>query len=130
MKTNKQEYMKQYYKKHRKQLLAHKKLYTKSTRYRQLRKIWLNKNKNRYDKQRMYYMAKHYYGITKEVYDKFIKDQAGKCSICNNSRKLSIDHDHKTGKIRGLLCKHCNSSISLFENKKLFKKALEYLEIR
>jgi len=40
--------------------------------------------------------------------EKLFKEQKGLCAICKTSTKLVIDHDHKTGKIRGLLCHNCN----------------------
>lgn len=52
----------------------------------------------------------------------------GKCGICRNRRKLIVDHDHKTGKVRGLLCSACNSGIGCFkDNPKYLKKAIAYL---
>lgn len=54
------------------------------------------------------------------------------CQICNQTdsrRKLSIDHDHVTGKIRGLLCDACNKGLGLFkDNKDLLENAKNYLE--
>jgi hypothetical protein len=40
--------------------------------------------------------------------DKLFKEQKGLCAICKDSTKLVVDHDHKTGIIRGLLCRNCN----------------------
>ena len=53
------------------------------------------------------------YGITLEQYDKMLEEQDGKCKICKTETpggrgRFNIDHDHVTGKIRGLLCFHCN----------------------
>jgi hypothetical protein len=61
-------------------------------------------------------------------------DQNGKCAICDRDathfkRKLSVDHDHRTGKIRGLLCMRCNIKIGHFENFSLFlDKMKQYLD--
>lgn len=53
------------------------------------------------------------FGITPQQYNEMLKQQNGGCAICGeinkNGRRLSIDHDHETGKIRGLLCNKCNS---------------------
>lgn len=54
------------------------------------------------------------YGITTEQYDEMLAEQAGVCAICGNppkKRRLYVDHDHDTGRVRGLLCAHCNSSL-------------------
>lgn len=43
----------------------------------------------------------------------------GKCAICGKEKdKLCIDHDHKTGEVRGLLCIKCNSNLGWYENNK------------
>ncbi len=47
------------------------------------------------------------YGITLEQYDRMFKRQAGKCALCRRPpgrTRLAVDHDHKTGRVRGLLC--------------------------
>lgn len=53
------------------------------------------------------------YGITGEQYDELLKAQGGTCFICRRangaSRKLAVDHDHKSGYVRGLLCRPCNN---------------------
>ena len=52
------------------------------------------------------------YGITLADYDRLLAEQDGRCAICrstpNSKRRLSIDHNHATGQIRGLLCNLCN----------------------
>ena len=51
------------------------------------------------------------YGITGEEYEKILKLQGGRCFICGNKpgrKRLAVDHDHKTGEVRGLLCRICN----------------------
>ena len=59
------------------------------------------------------------YGISLEEYYKLIEFQGGGCAICGRTqepdgRKLSIDHDHTTGKVRGVLCYSCNRALGLF----------------
>ena len=53
------------------------------------------------------------YGITEEQYDDLLRKQQYSCAVCNRSVtrfkiRLSVDHDHATGHVRGLLCTHCN----------------------
>lgn len=60
------------------------------------------------------------YGITSDQYDKMLADQGGTCALCPNEispygRRLSIDHDHVTGRVRGILCLRCNNQISLID---------------
>ncbi len=56
------------------------------------------------------------YGITKEKYKEMYQKQNGKCLICFRTKDvLCVDHNHSTGKIRGLLCKPCNSLLGHLE---------------
>ncbi len=73
------------------------------------------------------------FGITIEEYDAMSSAQNGVCAICENycatGYKLAVDHNHKTGKIRALLCKNCNTAIGLLkENTDTMTKAIKYLE--
>jgi len=74
------------------------------------------------------------YSITLEMYNKMLISQDNKCLICNKDsellpKMLAVDHDHKTGKIRGLLCIQCNTGIGSFQDdSNLLKKAISYLE--
>jgi predicted HNH restriction endonuclease len=61
--------------------------------------------------------AKHLkrtYGMTTEEYDTMLNAQGGRCAICGESplrRRLHVDHDHETGRVRGLLCSRCNTAL-------------------
>jgi hypothetical protein len=71
--------------------------------------------------------AKHWYPILTE-------EHGAKCSICgvkeeDNGKRLAVDHCHKTGKVRGLLCDNHNHGIGKFnDDVRLMKKAIKYLE--
>lgn len=57
------------------------------------------------------------YGLTPADFDALMAAQGGCCPICRKKLKRpSVDHCHGTGRIRGILCRHCNSSLSVFEN--------------
>lgn len=73
------------------------------------------------------------FGLTVEDYDAMLEYQGGVCAICkgecNSGRRLAVDHCHKTGNVRGLLCGRCNLSIGKFEdNIDFLKTAISYLE--
>lgn len=75
---------------------------------------------------------KRRYGITDEEYIKMWKEQKGKCALCGKELEdayLDVDHNHKTGKVRGLLCRGCNLQLDeLFENNVTVGKLEEYLK--
>jgi hypothetical protein len=69
------------------------------------------------------------YGISIAKLLEFRESHLNKCGICSDSLILYVDHNHKTGKLRGLLCPSCNSAIGLLgENPSLFAAAVSYLE--
>ena len=71
------------------------------------------------------------YGISKETFDEiFIYIQKRKCMICGKSlEKYHVDHDHKTGEFRGLLCGNCNRGLGCFkDNLFIVFRAVEYLK--
>lgn len=73
------------------------------------------------------------FGLTPEQYDGRLKAQKGRCAICGRippiGRRLAVDHDHKTGKVRGLLCGQCNVALGLFEdNARYLTYAIGYLK--
>lgn len=59
------------------------------------------------------------FGITQERYDEILIEQHGKCALCDQTcvtgAALAVDHDHKTGAIRGLLCLKCNVGLGIYE---------------
>lgn len=74
------------------------------------------------------------YGITLEDRERMLKEQKGRCKICQRPEKdvrhslLCVDHCHSTGVVRGLLCSGCNTGIgSLEDNPKALKAALSYI---
>lgn len=60
------------------------------------------------------------YGITPEGYDSMLAEQDGRCAICRTLEPgrnfFVVDHDHDTGKVRGLLCVKCNSGLGMFDD--------------
>ena len=73
------------------------------------------------------------YGINMAQRNEIITSQNYRCAICgellNNDRRTHIDHDHKTGKVRGVLCTYCNTGIGMFkDNTDKLRKAILYLE--
>lgn len=79
------------------------------------------------------YQRRKKFGITPEQYKATLKDQDYRCAICeehadNFDRSFAVDHDHVTGRIRGLLCLKCNTGLGCFDDKKsLVYTAYHYL---
>lgn len=97
-----------------------------------MRKWWQN-NQGR----RRGYTLKRLHQITLDHYESLLRQQHGVCAICRKppSRSnmtemvLDVDHDHKSGKIRGLLCRSCNGGLGLFKDSPhLMLAAIDYLK--
>ena len=72
---------------------------------------------------------KRKYNMTLEQYDQMFETQGGVCAICGLPelmKRLAVDHNHKTGEIRGLLCYSCNTKLGWFE--KYGSNAIKYLD--
>lgn len=78
--------------------------------------------------------------MTIDGYDRLLFLQNGVCAMCGKAerallngiiKRLAVDHNHETGKIRGLLCNHCHSLITRIENNPSFyERATKYLTIK
>lgn len=120
----------QYYKEHLAERKAYARKYNKKNRER-IRvkcKLYTKLNKKKVKGQKLMQA----YGITLNDYAELLKQQKGVCAICGALPEneytgyLSVDHNHKTGHVRGLLCSACNKSLALFD-KGLLLNALTYL---
>ena len=72
-------------------------------------------------KQRLYGGSRHYhltrrYGIGAADVDAMIAAQGGRCPICGRPDPEHVDHDHATGKVRGILCFNCNGGLGQFRD--------------
>lgn len=73
------------------------------------------------------------YGLSLKDYSKLLENQNNVCAVCFNPpttshKHLAVDHDHVTGKVRGLLCTQCNRALGLLkDSKQIVEKLLEYL---
>ena len=109
---------KRYYDKHRDKLII-------------ISKNYAMKNPEKPKTYKRKYQLKRY-NITLDQYNEMFNKQEGKCAICqkhqNELKKiLYVDHDHKTGEVRGLLCKNCNVALGFYEkyDTQIFEKYLK-----
>jgi len=99
---------------------------------------WKKKNPDRYAKALWRCRLQKEYGIDEEEYDKMFDRQNGVCAICGKPEsrlhssgkvtKLCVDHDHDTGRVRGLLCHRCNTVIGMLNSVELLDKAKSYIK--
>lgn len=74
------------------------------------------------------------YGISADDYDKLFAQQGNVCAICGGTESkgygaMHVDHNHKTGGIRGILCQACNVTLGKMQDSpELLRKAADYLE--
>lgn len=114
-------------------------------RAKQYRREWKARHKTRlrdktlaYKKNYHHRRGKHVvrerrYGIPPETFTAMLRWQNGQCGICHRvfddtALPPCIDHDHKTGMIRGLLCSMCNRTLGAFDSIEWLTAAIQYLK--
>lgn len=73
------------------------------------------------------------YGLSVERYDEMLAEQNFGCGICgrqcDSGRRLAVDHDHSTNKVRGLLCSNCNITLGkMSDQQEWLRNAADYLD--
>lgn len=125
------------YAKNRDSILAKKRALYPSKKSESLaaNKKWRDKNPLRVKENNL-----RKYGITLVEFNSMLSEQGGACAICRNPEDvdkkrngrpdaLSVDHDHATGRIRGLLCSGCNRMLGIMnDDPNLIRSAAAYLE--
>ena len=92
------------------------------------------KTKNKYQDYEFARGLKRFYGLTVHQYESMLLKQNGCCDCCGIheskfKRRLHVDHDHETGKIRALLCTECNPGLGYFKHSiERLELAVQYLK--
>lgn|SRR5574338_54930 len=89
------------------------------------------KHTDKFQKERAHNVMKFRYGISLEQYNEMFERQKGLCAVCKqfSDKKLCVDHDHKTGKVRSLVCDRCNRTMGACnDNSHVLKACATYLE--
>lgn len=125
--------------------LSTKQKYYKKNRdkVRSRQKEWYEKNKIRIIAEKQAYAKRnpkkilHWnlakYGVSADQFEELVVLQDGKCAVCGGKpnggkKRLCVDHNHTTGKLRGLLCDCCNRGLGLLkDNPNILEKAIAYL---
>ncbi len=133
---------KAYYETHKDKIREHKKAYyeTHADQIRERERVYNEANKDSIAARNQEYVKLHRvenrdrrlknkYNISLEMYELQFVAQDGKCLICNSpSDLLFVDHDHKKGNVRGLLCKHCSFILGhARDDISILQKAILYL---
>lgn len=93
-------------------------------------KRWRDASRDKVVAHRLKSLRKYRYGLSLEEYTKLVEKQEGRCAICHQvpKRSLQVDHDHRTNTIRGLLCVNCNRGLGyLMDNPDIIDAAAQYL---
>lgn len=106
-----------------------------SKKYYKENKNKRTKTQNKWEKRnpnyRKEYGLKRYYNMTLEDHEQMYLKQNGCCAICDvpiEYNNIKTDHDHKTGKVRGLLCARCNHLLAGLDDVEFFNRAMVYLD--
>lgn len=81
-----------------------------------------------YQKWNKDYNLRRRYSLTAEQYENLLQTAGFRCQICEGTKFLCVDHDHITGKIRGMICSGCNVGLGHFKDSEIvLQAALDYL---
>jgi hypothetical protein len=139
-------YDKEYYRTHKKQYSEKNKIY-RQTHKEQIRarvnsqefkdkRNKLDRARRKEDPKKSYERYRRrdlrkLYGMTLEDYQELLKSQNGVCAICGltSTSFMTVDHDHGTGVVRGILCSNCNTALGLIkDNTETLNRMIAYLE--
>lgn len=96
--------------------------------------LWHKNNKDHLQKYMRNFDLKRHYGLTQDDFNQLLDSQGRMCQICRVTKpggrgRFHIDHDHKTSKIRGLLCTNCNVMLgNSKDNVSILEQAIKYLK--
>jgi hypothetical protein len=95
---------------------------------------WMAANPEKASKWSRQKALRRRYGMTIDEYDAMLERQNGVCAACGGTstdgRRLSVDHEHTTKRVRGLLCNHCNRAVGYLRDDPVAAAALaEYLRL-
>lgn len=108
----------------------HKAWYQKNKpRVAEAKRTWLANNPEKANELDLIVRLRRY-GLTIDQYRSMFTEQKGRCRICGRDLdRIDIDHDHATGRVRGLLCHPCNIGLGAFQDSPLLlARAIEYLK--
>jgi hypothetical protein len=136
MATDRKEYAREYGMKNREKITARTRAWRQANpeRAREHERNWRERNPERYKELRRRANYRHNFGLELEEIEAMIEAQGGVCPICEVDISLGgkagahVDHEHDTGRIRGITCCNCNVGLGKFkDNPEFLKSAARYL---
>lgn len=141
------EYRAKYYVENREKFLAY--FRANKEKYAQHSKNWREKNREKVNKIAMEWRKRNpakviaaiktqdlkKYGLTQAAFDAILESQGGGCAVCAipaaKGRRLCVDHNHMTGKVRGIICNNCNAALAQSgDNPERLLALANYLRLR
>jgi hypothetical protein len=124
-------YIKVYNAAHRGKISAYQKLYRVT--HREKLAPYHKNYRDAHKEEMAAWRLLHKYGLSKPDFDVLLNSQGGVCAICKkadwNRRGPYVDHDHATGKVRGILCNKCNTALAMIgDDVKILKAIGDYLK--
>jgi len=136
-KEERAEYNRQYREKHKAELDKYQREYSKKHSAKKVEEVRLwrlahpGRRTYKFTESARNAQLRYKYGIEPEAFDAILAKQDGVCAICKkpSEERLHVDHDHKTNKVRGLLCGGCNRALGLMKDSpETLRAAAEYLD--
>ena len=101
----------------------------KESNHDAIKEKWRNASKKYHTTEKRRNKTLRQYGLTEQLYNEMFDKQNGTCLLCPSTATLVVDHCHKTGKIRGLLCNNCNLGLGMFKDDiSALENAVKYLQ--
>jgi hypothetical protein len=131
MPGNGREYSQRYYRKNRKRILAQQREYRSANREKvyACSRAWVARNPERQRRALRSSHLRRKYGMSVEQYEEMLSAQRGRCAVCRARTDLVVDHHHGTGRVRGLICRPCNSALTEHAERNIHRLA-KYLKER
>lgn len=105
------------------------KMWYKNNRHKWCQKMekWAREHPDKVKRSALRFHLRRAYGLSIPQVEALRTAQDGKCALCLEAVRLCVDHDHKTGRVRGLVCSRCNTGLGHIERVGWLPKAISYL---
>lgn len=117
-----------YYEKNREKIAEKKREYQARTRDKHAVRMRRYQGKESTKARKAAYAREYHYGLTADDVNAMLVAQGGSCAVCSTHlERFDVDHDHATGKVRGLVCRRCNIRLGALEDPAFMVEGPAYL---